>query len=779
MKKLKLLLSSLLACVLAFSLAGCSANCGGDDGPTDEPGDDEVVGTLFNIEVDTSAAKTEYFCGDEFTSEGLVVTSYIRTGTGTGSITQTTLEADQYTVDSSAFNTDEAGTYTITVSYTYGDVTRDADYNVTVVEPVRVSRLVIDTTGARTIFNNGDEFSAEGLVVTAIDTDYRTNTDLTPYDVTDDIAIDSAAYDADTDGDYTIGVSYTKEGTTVETSYTVKVMTAAGLKVVLPTDETTNAVIDTYDYATAGTEIDITDIEVYEADANGVADDAQPLDKANLTFKAYRGHADNEYTITNNIFTADQTGAYTIEAVYEDYVLSNSETTDLIGFAIVYVVDELKSLGFAGGTTTQTAGADVMSDTWTFTATYASGATKTLTAEEVEIEGVVTNAATEAGEATVTYTELNAKGEEDVVSTTVNYVVEERQAAVSGVAGIGFDNMIVGAYNVEYDATIHGALSISDSNNIVTSATVNGARPGKTDNWNINSLEEPATITTDNGDVTVNKAFQLRGGSYTTRRNVQIELPTDATYTINVWASNSNAGRYVVAYNGTDSSWHFDYDENGTAVTSPNAPAYAVGESVTSSISKRTLNNAAGGTYYIGGNGDITIYYIEIIAEANEPQGQIYSIDFTDTTKIATNENFVGADATELVAITDVSGNATGFYVTKCGSSGKYTAITTKNSIQCLQFQGAGTTEKNSIAITVGPGEVEVVMSYYQNKDGRYLKVLNEGLDTVPATSDELTSTDYSIKTRTVKFTLTEATTIYIGSAESGLYVSSISIIVK
>ena len=777
MKKLKLLLSSLLACVLAFSLAGCSANCGGDDGPTDEPGDDEVVGTLVMIDVDSSAAKTEYFCGDEFTSEGLVVTSYIRTGTGTGSITQTTLEADQYTVDSSAFNTEEAGTYTITVSYTYGEVTRDANYNVTVVEPVRVSRLVIDTTGARTIFNNGDEFFSEGLTATAIDTDYRTNTDLTPYDVTNDIAINSAAYDADTDGDYTIGVSYTKEGTTVETSYTVKVMTAAGLKVVLPTDETTNAVIDTYDYVTSGTEIDITDIEVYEADANGVADDAQPLDKANLTFKAYLGHADNEYTITNNIFTADQTGAYTIEAVYEDYVLSNGETTDLIGFAIVYVVDELKSLEFAGGTTTQTAGADVMTPTWTFTATYASGLTKPLTAEEVEIEGVVTNVATDAGVAMVTYSEVNAKGETMTVTEEVTYTVTERQAAVSGIAGIGFDNMNSGSYNVVYDATTHGTPSINDPNNIVTNATINGARSGKTDNWEI--IEDPTVIATDSGDVTINKAFKLRGGSYTTRRNVQIELPADATYTINIWASNSNAGRYVVAYNGTDSSWHFDYDMNGASVTSPNAPAYAVGEAVTSSVSKRTLLNAAGGTYYIGGNGDITIYYIEIIAEANEPQGQTYSIDFTDTTKFAVNENLAGSDVTGLVSITDVSGNATGFSVTKCGSVGKYTAITTKNNIQCLQFQGAGSPEKNSIAITLGPGEVEIVMNYYQNKDGRYLKVLNEGLDTAIVTDAEKTSTDYTIKTRTVKFTLIEETVIYIGSAESGLYVSSINITVS
>ena len=633
--------------------------------------------------------------------------------------------------------------------------------------------ITINTDSVKTQYNVDEDYSSEGLIVTLSEHNQTQNVDVDPrvLELTDEnLTIDSSDFIKGTPGTYAINVSYTAQEVTVETSYEVTVKLGAGLVI--------EKGITTYALDSDGTTIDLSDLTVYLAGAFGQR--GEPI--SNYTSELYLG--DQKVEATNNQYVVTASGAYHVWVELNDYTVPGiSEVEDHSAFVIVYDTDDLQSNAYnseaTGTLTTQETGADVMTPTWTFTATYASGLTKPLTSEEVEIEGVVTNAATEAGEATVTYTELNAKGEEDVVSTTVNYVVEERQAAVSGVAGIGFDNMIVGAYNVEYDATIHGALSISDSNNIVTSATVNGARPGKTDNWNINSLEEPVTITTDNGDVTVNKAFQLRGGSYTTRRNVQIELPTDATYTINVWASNSNAGRYVVAYNGTDSSWHFDYDENGTAVTSPNAPAYAVGESVTSSISKRTLNNAAGGTYYIGGNGDITIYYIEIIAEANEPQGQIYSIDFTDTTKIATNENFVGADATELVAITDVSGNATGFYVTKCGSSGKYTAITTKNSIQCLQFQGAGTTEKNSIAITVGPGEVEVVMSYYQNKDGRYLKVLNEGLDTVPATSDELTSTDYSIKTRTVKFTLTEATTIYIGSAESGLYVSSISIIVK
>ena len=738
MKKLKLLLSSLLACVLAFSLAGCSANCGGDDGPTDEPGDDEVVGTLFNIEVDTSAAKTEYFCGDEFTSEGLVVTSYIRTGTGTGSITQTTLEADQYTVDSSAFNTEEAGTYTITVSYTYGDVTRDAGYSVTVVEPVRVSRLVIDTTGARTIFNNGDEFSAEGLVVTAIDTDYRTNTDLTPYDVTDDIVIDSAAYDADTDGDYTIGVSYTKEGTTVETSYTVKVMTAAGLKVVLPTDETTNAVIDTYDYVTAGTEIDITDIEVYEADANGVADDAQPLDKANLTFKAYRGHADNEYTITNNIFTADQTGAYTIEAVYEDYVLSNSETTDLIGFAIVYVVDELKSLGFAGGTTTQTAGADVMSDTWTFTATYASGATKTLTAEEVEIEGVNTIVAG-SGTATVTYTEQDCKGSTMTATCNVNYTVTEAQGSEAL-------NVIIGSTEISaLSATMTEETKINDYVSVMANA-------GSTVTVDANSK----TYSEDSSK-TYTHRLKLGGTGTIDYRSVKITTVADnATIIVYALSSSSSADRALGLFDGT-----FTKINEGTAAGKP-----------TTNLSKIEFTAATAGTYYLAStSGGINIYGIEIYNPATEVKADNVIIGSTEISALS-------ATMTEETKINDyvsVMANA-GSTVTVDANSKTYSEDSSKTYTHRLKLGGTGTIDYRSVKITTVADNATIIVYALSSSssadralglfDGTFTKI-NEG------TAAGKPTTNLS----KIEFTAATAGTYYLASTSGGINIYGIEII--
>ena len=130
MKKFKHVIPFLLAMIMALAipLAGCNS-CGnkgkGNNG-------EEPV-TLESISVDASNAKTQYYIADgndddnEFTSKGLIVTAIL-----SDSENPVTLSADDYVVDSSDFNNTVSGKYTIKVSYTYEDVTKEDSYSVTV-----------------------------------------------------------------------------------------------------------------------------------------------------------------------------------------------------------------------------------------------------------------------------------------------------------------------------------------------------------------------------------------------------------------------------------------------------------------------------------------------------------------------------------------------------------------------------------------------------------------------------------------------------------------------
>ena len=419
MKKLKALLAAALACVFALSLAGCMPE------QSEEPAADELVLSL--VEVDTTNAKTEFFVGEQFSTEGLVVTRSGRNLTQETVFYQEEVPLDECTIDSSAFKSDTVGEYVITVSYTLGEVTKSDEYTVSVVRPVRPYRLILDESGAKKMFGIGEEFSSDGLKATAFDYDYSAQKELEPYDVTASIAVDSSAYNAEVAGSYEIVVSYTKDETTIQASYNVSVKVGAGLEIVLPED----AVVDangamSVDLQKGGTTVDFGDWVVNRVNANGGVDKVVTED---ITFEVY--NAATPVVVNGTSFTATEGGAYNVWAVLEGYQLPDSEETfTLKSFVIIYVMDSLKSITFnadASGTlVTQPAGSDIISKTWTFTATYSSGATKQLTAEDVVIEGLTTTAVTAAGVANISYTEPNAKGDSVSANTTVAYTITEK-----------------------------------------------------------------------------------------------------------------------------------------------------------------------------------------------------------------------------------------------------------------------------------------------------------------------------------------------------------------
>lgn len=99
----------------------------------------EVTNAVKSIAVNSSAAKTKFYTykgvGSDFTSDGIKVTATYSD--------ETTREISEYTVDSSAFKSTQAGTYTITVKYSD---TITATYDVEVTE-VTEATLVTKNAG--------------------------------------------------------------------------------------------------------------------------------------------------------------------------------------------------------------------------------------------------------------------------------------------------------------------------------------------------------------------------------------------------------------------------------------------------------------------------------------------------------------------------------------------------------------------------------------------------------------------------------------------------------
>ena len=159
MKKTKLVLS-LLLCLFIFCsciFAGCAqdGNSGTDQDPgqTEQPGDDGQTGDdgqeVVATEITLQGMRTEFEYGEAFSSDGMIVTIKFSDDS------QRKAEQSEYTVDSSAYDAQTAGTYTISVKLNDSNVTRA--YTVTVQEEQQAPYWSDD--GALKILAIGNSFS--------------------------------------------------------------------------------------------------------------------------------------------------------------------------------------------------------------------------------------------------------------------------------------------------------------------------------------------------------------------------------------------------------------------------------------------------------------------------------------------------------------------------------------------------------------------------------------------------------------------------------------------
>lgn len=100
---------------------------------------------------------TTFHQGDAFSHEGMTVTATYDDDSEEDVTANATF---------SGYNMNETGDQTVTVSYTENEVTKTAEYGITVSAPATLSTISL-SGDYQTVFTEGDEFNHEGLVVTA------------------------------------------------------------------------------------------------------------------------------------------------------------------------------------------------------------------------------------------------------------------------------------------------------------------------------------------------------------------------------------------------------------------------------------------------------------------------------------------------------------------------------------------------------------------------------------------------------------------------------------
>lgn len=118
--------------------------------------------TLASIAV--SDPKTAFTVGDTFEFGGVVTATY-----DDGNTKDVTTDATF-----SGYDMASAGTQTVTVSYTEGEVTKTTTYDITVSAPVTLVSIAVSGTPTKKEYKDGDAFDPEGLVVTGTYSDAST-----------------------------------------------------------------------------------------------------------------------------------------------------------------------------------------------------------------------------------------------------------------------------------------------------------------------------------------------------------------------------------------------------------------------------------------------------------------------------------------------------------------------------------------------------------------------------------------------------------------------------
>lgn len=496
--------------------------------------------------------------------------------------------------------------------------------------------ITVDSFDAKVNFAVGEEFSYEGLTVTANYLVLGESITTATEDVTSKVDFDTSEFDSSKAGTYTVYLSYTYRKVTMYGDYNVNVLsdlegTIAGLEV---TYDGARQIDLTAENPTAT--IDLTKIKVTRMSGDTVDDVGETiLPEGNYTLS---------YSKDGGALTAVEAGATSLsgltKGVYSIYALSTytlgNETFEMSGFVTVFVVDSLASIAKdEGGTLTYDYGADVntIGSDWTFTATYGSGATVKLNAEDVDF-GERVNDSEGENSVTVSYTEevlkYDAEADDAVtdsvtVDCDVTYTIGENPNAgqeVTDTYSVNFSDASKGWALGEgtIQDTVIGADGTKDAaGGIISllSTKSDGSAQAKTKEKSAKAADGTQfTNAIQIGTISSTKAWAIDVSSY----------DESAEVVISVYASTSGSERTIALYQEASSS----------------ATALFTSESFTDSgvayLSEWTVSG--GGVYYVGSTKDaINFFAISVDVTytsggSDTPaQSQTFIADFADTSK--------------------------------------------------------------------------------------------------------------------------------------------------
>lgn len=477
--------------------------------------------------------------------------------------------------------------------------------------------ITVDSFDAKVNFAVGEEFSYEGLTVTANYLVLGESITTATEDVTSKVDFDTSEFDSSKAGTYTVYLSYTYGTVTMYGDYNVNVLsdlegTIAGLEV---TYDGARQIDLTAENPTAT--IDLTKIKVTRMSGDTVDDVGETiLPEGNYTLS---------YSKDGGALTAVEAGATSLsgltKGVYSIYALSTytlgNETFEMSGFVTVFVVDSLASIAKdEGGTLTYDYGADVntIGSDWTFTATYGSGATVKLNAEDVDF-GERVNDNEGENSVTVSYTEevLKYDSEADdavtdsvTVDCDVTYTIGENPNPDPGPSELT---------DVEFNVNDLEIGDITANTNLTADGKISVAA----------TAEKAVTVDANDktyGGIDFTRRLKLNGKGSDTERSVKLLVEGDATIKVYALSGSSSEDRSLNLYDSEFKSLITDQ--------------IAAGKPTDADLSELTYSVSAG-TYYLASDKAVNIYYILIdYADSGSDtpaQSQTFIADFADTSK--------------------------------------------------------------------------------------------------------------------------------------------------
>ncbi len=621
--------------------------------------------------------------------------------------------------------------------------------------------IQLDAKGAKNQFKIGEEFSGDGIKMTAVIYDVGTSVNTRNVDVTKDVVIDASAFNNKKPGSYKIYVSYTYEGTTLYSNYTVNVVSAIEGTIAGLVMEYNGARQAELSSAATKASLDISGLKVSlitGKDANNTAIKLLERSEYSLSYSKDGGElvpvAENVTSIT------DLTrGTYSFFATSE--YKSGAESFTMTSFFTFYVLDPVESFTKdEGGTVEFEYDTDkVIGEDWKYTVRYASGAEEKLDYSDVEM-----------GEA--------VNDEEGAQSVTVTYSEEQ----------LGFDSALNDAVSKKYSKTCEVAYEIGENPNagaeVTDKFTVDFADTEK--GWGLAKDTQIPDITlspdgTYNGTGSVisllsggaakakvqsataadgsefTNAVQMGTISSTKAWKIDLsEYEAAAQATIKVYASTSSSPRYIVL-------------NTSASVTDPIATSEAMSSKSTAYLTEWEVSGGA--VYYIGST-DSSINYFALEVSVTYTSGGSGTV--TPSPVTLNVSDLTATTYTE--AETDLTGDGS---ITVLANSEKTVVIDgsekTADGItftQRMKLGGTGTIDARSIKLDIkGPATITVYAMSGSSSSDRVLNLNDENFDTI--VNDQVA---LGASVTKLVYNVSESGTYYLASASSGINIYYISI---